>query len=219
MKVELKFEQLDHIVRVWAKRGENIGSDLAAPIADALHAEVMEVFETDGYGTWPGFWWQRRGLPKPGTPRPPRPKKPVTLTERQQQNRAKKAQREKDEAARQKKLRAAFGYAYGSVGRRYGGEQKPRTTSRKVPKSHRRWQGEPKLLRDRGIMIGSLAPYTTEDLIEVYTNVPYAKYHVSHEPRHKIPLRDFFDINTAKFEQDIVDMIEVHLGQLPQAAE
>jgi phage gpG-like protein len=163
MKVELRFEALDHIVRLYAKRGENISADLGGPISDALHAEVLEVFETDGYGKWPGFWWQRRGLPKPGsTPR-------------------------KD-------------------GKRRRG------------KSYRRWRGEPKLLRDRGVLIGSLTPYTAEDLIEVYTNVPYAKYHVSHERRRVIPRRDFFDINTQRFEQDIVDMIEVHLAR-PLAAE
>lgn len=180
MQVELKFNALEHICRVWAKRGETIGSDLAAPIADALHAEILEVFETDGYGTWPGFWWQRRGLPKPGTPK----SGPV--------------RRGGDEKKRDRRL----------LGRG------------KVSKSNRRWLGDPKLLRDRGIMIGSLTPHTAEDLIEVYTNVPYAKYHVSHEPRTKIPLRDFFAIDTAKFEQDIVDMIEIHLGRpIPVAAE
>jgi phage gpG-like protein len=158
MKVELNFQELDHIVRVYQKRGENFAADLAGPISHALHAEVLEVFETDGYGKWPDFWWKRRGLPKPGsTPR-------------------------KD-------------------GKRRRG------------KSYRRWRGEPQLLRDRGILIGSLTPYTVDDLVEVYTNVPYAKYHVSRAPRRIIPLRDFFDIDTLKFEQDVVRMIEVHLDR------
>jgi len=163
MHVDLNFEALSHICRVWQKRGENIAADLAGPISESLHAEVMEVFETKGYGTWPDFWWRRAGLPKPGsTPR-------------------------KD-------------------GKKRRG------------KSYRRWRGEPQLLRDTGVLIGSLTPFTAEDLIEVYTNVPYAKYHVSHEKRRVIPLRDFFAIDTARFEQDIADMIEVHLGR-PLAAE
>lgn len=217
MKAALKFETLEHIVRVYQERGENLMGDLARPIAEALHHEVLEVFETDGYGKWPGFWWERRGLPKPGTPVGPKygpAKPPKPLTPRQIAMRAKKEAKRELAAKREKKLRASFGFATGAVDRRYGGTRpKKSTKSKRVAKSYRRWQGNPKLLRDRGILIGSLTPFTAEDLIEVYTNVPYAKYHVSAEPRHVIPLRDFFDIDRDAFERDIVDMINVHLGR------
>jgi phage gpG-like protein len=178
MKAAINFETLEHIVRVYQERGENVMGSLAHPIAESLHAEVMNVFETDGYGKWPGFWWQRAGLPKPGTPKS------------------------------------------GPVRRGGTGRKRDRRLLRrgKKAKSHRRWQGTPKLLRDTGILIGSLTPFTSEDLVEVYTNVPYAKYHVSPEPRHKIPLRDFFDIDAAKFERDIVEMIDIYVGR-PIAAE
>lgn len=223
----LKFESLEHIVRVYQERGENLMGDLARPIAESLHAEVLNVFETQGYGKWPGFWWQRKGEPPPGTPRPKYgPARPegrtktgahVPLTSRQVKTRQKKADLAAAEAKRLKKFNKAFGYATGSVGRRYG--PKPSTTKRKMAKSYRRWQGNPKLLQDTGVLIGSLTPHTAEDLIEVYTNVPYAKYHVSAAPRHKIPLRDFFDINQAAFERDIIDMINVHIGRpIPSAA-
>jgi phage gpG-like protein len=39
----------------------------------------------------------------------------------------------------------------------------------------------------------------TENVVEVYTNVKYAKYHVSQLPRKKIPLRDFLKIDMAHF--------------------
>lgn len=217
---QLKFQTLEHIVRVYQERGENLMGDLARPISESLHAEVLNVFETEGYGKWPGFWWQRRGLPKPGTPKPARPSKPAPkLTARQVAFREKRAAKAKASAAREKKLRASFGYATGSISRRYADKPTKGTKKRKgVAKSYRRWQGNPKLLQDTGVLVGSLTPHTAEDLIEVYTNVPYAKYHVSAAPRHKIPLRDFFDIDQAVFERDILDMIDLHIGR-PIAAE
>lgn len=216
MHVELKFEALEQICRVWEKRGHNVLSEIATAASASLHHFVLEEFETEGHGKWPGFWWQRQGLPKPGTPKPARPKKVKALTPRQIRNREVKAAKAKENARRERKLRSAFGYATGSVTRRYGGslERPKRTTKRKkLAKSNRRWQGNPKLLQDTGVLIGSLTPYTSDDIIEVYTNVRYAKYHVSHAPRKKIPLRDFFDIDTDAFERDIIQMIDVHLGR------
>jgi phage gpG-like protein len=221
--VDLKFEALEHICRVWEKRGHNVLSEIASAASASLHHYVLEEFETEGHGEWPPFWWQRRGLPKPGTPQPARPKKVKPLTARQIRNREVKAAKAKEAARKERKLRSAFGYAYGSVTRRYGGslERPKRSTKRKPAKSYRRWQGNPKLLQDTGVLVGSLTPYTSDDVIEVYTNVRYAKYHVSHAPRHKIPLRDFFDIDTEAFERDIIQMIDVHLGRpiQPLAAE
>lgn len=62
--------------------------------------------------------------------------------------------------------------------------------------SHRSRQAENnKLLRDTGVMFGSITPWADGNVAEAFTNVPYAKFHVSHEPREVIPLRDFFDIS------------------------
>jgi phage gpG-like protein len=96
----------------------------------------------------------------------------------------------------------------------FGPAKKPSTKG----KSGRRWRGTPKLLQNTGNLVGSITPDYNADLVEVYTNVPYAKYHISPEPRSKIPLRDFFAIDAAAFEQDVVDMLDTHLRR-PIAAE
>lgn len=140
----IKFETLETIVRVYQERGRRAMVELAPAIAESLHFLVMEEFETEGRGRWPGFWWERRGLPKP---------------------------------------------------------------------AGRRWQGSPKLLRDTGVLANSLTPNWDERMVEVYTNVPYAKYHVSPEPRTIIPRRDFLDIDREAFEGDVADMILDRIGR------
>lgn len=67
--------------------------------------------------------------------------------------------------------------------------------------------GEHPLLRDTSVMFGSLTMVSDAEGAEVYTNVPYAKYHVSHEPRTKMPLRDFFDIDTASVTEYSIELI------------
>jgi phage gpG-like protein len=217
----INFEGLNAIVRVFENRGTRAMRELRAPIAEALHAEVLEVFETQGYGKWPGFAWQRAGKPPPGTPNPREKVGPKfgPVTRRSAAIAAGKAARAKEAKRQQKKLRASFGFALGAVERRYSGTKLKRGGKSKRPaKSYRRWQGNPKLLQDTGNLVGSLRPEYADDFVEVYTNVPYAKYHVSPEPRRKIPLRDFFDINTVAFERDVVQMFELHMAR-PIAAE
>lgn len=51
-----------------------------------------------------------------------------------------------------------------------------------------------KMLQDTGILKGSVMPWSEGGEAEAYTNDPKAKFHFSHEPRNKIPLRDAFDI-------------------------
>jgi len=163
---------------MYQERGSRVVHELAPAIAEAMHAEVLEVFETEGYGQWDGFWWQRRGLPKPGE---------------------------------------VFS---GPIQRGQGKRQKKQLRRGKLAKSNRRWQGQPKLLQDTGNLVGSLTPNWDENAVEVYTNVPYAVFHVSPAPRRKIPLRDFFAIDAEAFEQDVVDMIDMHFRRtLPSAAE
>ena len=58
------------------------------------------------------------------------------------------------------------------------------------------------ILVDTGRLAASINQGNTEvtgNSIEVFTNVKYAKYHVSPEARHKIPLRDFFAIDMPHF--------------------
>jgi phage gpG-like protein len=160
----IDFAELQGWMRIYQERGRRVMGELSPAIAESMHHEVLEMFETEGHGKWPGFWWQRAGLPAPGS------------------TKAKKK---------------------GKKG--------------KLSKSNRRWQGNPKLLQDTGNLVGSMTPEWDEHIVEVYTNVPYAKYHASREPRHVIPLRDFFDIDVEAFEQDVVDMMLLRLTR-PEAA-
>ncbi len=176
----LRFNALSHIVSLYSDRGSRAVHELAPAISESMHYYVLEEFETEGRGRWPGFWWQRAGLPAPGTPK--------------------------------------------SGPLRRGGKGKQRDKRLlgrgKVAKSNRRWQGNPKLLQDTGNLINSLTPTWDEDAVEVYTNVPYAVYHVSPEPRRVIPLRDFMDIDASAFEEDVVSMIDQHFRRsMPTAAE
>ena len=64
-----------------------------------------------------------------------------------------------------------------------------------------------KILQDTGNLVGSITPDFDERSWEAYTNVPYARYHVSRAPRRKIPLRDFFDIDQERFMDEVTDVI------------
>lgn len=133
---EIEFREVQNALSLLRTRGERVPQEMTGAIAASLHAAVLEVFETEGYGRWPGFWWE------PG----PKPK-------------------------------------------------------------GRRWDGRtPRLLQDTGLL-ASVNMDHDADTAEVYTDVPYAKYHASRLPRRVIPLRDFFDIDREAFEQDVVDML------------
>jgi phage gpG-like protein len=80
-------------------------------------------------------------------------------------------------------------------------EDKPATlAARRVSK-------EPKILEDSGVLLGSFMAFDTAETAEGYTNVPYAKYHVSPEPRKIIPLRDFTDIDFGSVTDRAMDLI------------
>jgi phage gpG-like protein len=72
-------------------------------------------------------------------------------------------------------------------------------------KKHRRGS-EYQILVDTGILSGSIAQTSGKDFAEASTSVEYAVYHVSAEPRTKIPLRDFFDLPEEVYD-DAVDVI------------
>jgi phage gpG-like protein len=80
-------------------------------------------------------------------------------------------------------------------------DDKPATiAARRVSKS-------PKILEDSGVLLGSITPYDDGETAEGYTNVPYAKYHVSPEPRKIIPLRDFTDIDFGSVSDRAMELI------------
>lgn len=62
-----------------------------------------------------------------------------------------------------------------------------------------------KILQDSGLMAGSLAPAWGDTFAEVIDLVSYDVFHVSKEPRSKIPLRDFFDLGP--FEAPLLDEV------------
>lgn len=65
---------------------------------------------------------------------------------------------------------------------------------------------EYQILVDTGVLSGSIASESGADFAEVGTSVEYAVYHVSDQPRTKIPLRDFFDLDEGVYD-DAVDII------------
>lgn len=64
-----------------------------------------------------------------------------------------------------------------------------------------------KMLIDTGRLAASITPASDAVSAEAFTNVEYAKYHVSDAPRTKIPLRDFFDIDTGSVVEEAIDLI------------
>lgn len=66
------------------------------------------------------------------------------------------------------------------------------------------------ILVDTGRLAASINPQNIEaedDYIEVFTNVKYAKYHVSPLPRKKIPLRDFLAIDMEAFMREALEIL------------
>jgi phage gpG-like protein len=66
------------------------------------------------------------------------------------------------------------------------------------------------ILQDTGRLAASINMRNTdvtEDLVEVFTNVKYGKYHVSPLPRTKIPLRDFLEIDFEKFLEEGTEIL------------
>lgn len=73
-----------------------------------------------------------------------------------------------------------------------------------------RESGSTKILQDSGALAAVL-PFAGDDVAEAYTNVPYAKFHVSKAPRTKIPLRDFLDIDWEFVTNEAMELV---LGEL-----
>lgn len=70
-----------------------------------------------------------------------------------------------------------------------------------------------KILQDSGLMAGSVSPAWGDTFAEAMSLVSYDVYHVSKEPRHHLPLRDFYDLGP--FEKPILDeAAALILGQM-----
>lgn len=142
----IEYSELQHAVRLYEERGSRAITELMPAFAEALVGEVLEVFETEGYGSWDPYWWEREAKPKP---------------------------------------------------------------------SGRRWQGDPKLLQDTGNLVGSITPDWDDTTVEAFTNVRYAKFHVT-GTRH-MPERNFMAINVEAYEKDVAEMILLRIDRASAA--
>ncbi len=64
------------------------------------------------------------------------------------------------------------------------------------------------ILKDNGRFAGSIQPDSGPDFAEASTDVFYAVYHVSDEPRSIIPLRNPFDVPEEIFEEACRTILE-----------
>ncbi len=48
----IEYFELQNVVGIYQKRGENAPAELMGAIGEALVSEVLEVFDTEGYGEW-----------------------------------------------------------------------------------------------------------------------------------------------------------------------
>ncbi len=67
--------------------------------------------------------------------------------------------------------------------------------------------GGAQILVDTGRLAASMKADTGNDYVEVFTNVKYAKFHVSPLPRKKIPLRNFLAIDMDKFGREALEIL------------
>ena len=65
-----------------------------------------------------------------------------------------------------------------------------------------------KILQDTGVFVGSVTPDYGLGFAEAYTNVPYAVFHTSAEPRRIIPYRDPFDIDEEALLEEVVVLVQ-----------
>ena len=68
-----------------------------------------------------------------------------------------------------------------------------------------------KLLVDTTHLVTSITGAYTQTEAEAFTNVEYAKFHVSDAPRSKIPKRDFFDIDLEQVGEQAVNLVLLEL--------
>lgn len=67
--------------------------------------------------------------------------------------------------------------------------------------------GGAKMLQDTGRLAGSVRPRSDSNSAEAFTDVEYAVFHTSDEPRTLIPKRDFTDIDVDDVFAEIENII------------
>jgi len=78
--------------------------------------------------------------------------------------------------------------------------------------ARRRASASPKMLRDTGLLFGSITAFSSEEEAMAFTNVPYAKFHVSKAGRGRLPLRDFFDIDFEAVAERAAELVAAELA-------
>lgn len=68
-------------------------------------------------------------------------------------------------------------------------------------------------LRDTGGLEGSMMAYSGDNYAEAATSKKYARFHVSDEPRSKIPLRNFLDVPDRVFDEAEAVLMRGILGE------
>lgn len=69
MHARVHYAEVQNMIAIYQERGERAATELAPVIADALVSQVLEVFDTEGFGGWPRFAHERDGRPPPNTRR------------------------------------------------------------------------------------------------------------------------------------------------------
>ncbi len=72
----------------------------------------------------------------------------------------------------------------------------------------RRRGGSAKILQDTGLFAGSITPDYGPGFAEAFTNVPYAVFHTSDQPRHVLPYRNPFDVDEDAVLAEVVDLVQ-----------
>lgn len=87
--------------------------------------------------------------------------------------------------------------------------RRPKQRRRKGQKRRKSKPGAFKytILQDTGRLAASITPDHGDGFVQAWTNVKYAKFHISSAPRKKIPLRDFFAIDQAEWVDEAADTI------------
>lgn len=74
-----------------------------------------------------------------------------------------------------------------------------------APSTRARKLGDPKLLKDTGVLFGSITGASDSESATAFTNVPYSKFHV--EGTASMPARDFLAIDEEATFEEIAEAI------------
>jgi phage gpG-like protein len=91
-----------------------------------------------------------------------------------------------------------------------GGPGWPALADSTIAKRRKKGRGA-QILKDTGRLAASIEADHGSDFAEAATDVEYAVYHVSDEPREKIPKRDFLDVLDDGATDYVVETITAYL--------